>query len=249
MPSARPGKEPAARRRVVTRAPSYPAQVGQRRTEDGDIVVSDPRAIRALAHPARVAVLERLFGGDVLTATECARVAGLTPSAMSYHLRALERFGLVGRADATGDGRERPWRALGTGMRISAESTLAGRAAEQVLFGRMTDQLRAELEAARAYRHTHGPDNDRPSAFLMTGLRLTPAEARSLADAVSDLLEPYSARSEVPEGALDYHGYWVVAPALPPAGGTDDGPDGPDDEPENEPDDGPDARTTAAGRS
>jgi DNA-binding transcriptional ArsR family regulator len=195
--------------------------VGQQRTVDGEIVVSDPRAIRALAHPARVAVLEKLFGGAVLTATECARVAGLTPSAMSYHLRALERFGLVGRADATGDGRERPWRALGTGMRISAESTLA----EQLLFGRMTDQLLAETEAARAHRHAHGPDNDRPSAFLMSGLRLTPAEARALTDAVTDLLEPYSARTAGPEGALEYHGYWVVAPALPPgappAGGAD----------------------------
>jgi DNA-binding transcriptional ArsR family regulator len=199
--------------------------VGQQRTEDGDIVVSDPRAIRALAHPARVAVLERLFGGDVLTATECARVAGLTPSAMSYHLRALERFGLVGRADATDDGRERPWRALGTGMRIDAESTLAGKAAEQLLFGRMTAQILAETEAARAYRHARGPDNDRPSAFLMSGMRLTPAEARALTDALTDLLEPYSARTDAPEGALDYHAYWVVAPALPPGGRTDDGTD------------------------
>ena len=211
-----------ARRRVASREPSYPARVGQQLTDDGEIVVSDPRAIRALAHPARVAVLEKLFAGAVLTATECARVAGLTPSAMSYHLRALERFGLVGRADATGDGRERPWRALGTGMRISAESTLAGRAAEQLLFGRMAGQLLAEAEAARAYRHEHGPDNDRPSAFMMSGLRLTPTEARALSDAVSGLLQPYAARTEDPAGALDYHGYWVVAPALPPGGRTDD---------------------------
>ncbi len=225
MTSARAAGQHPARRRVAPRTASYPAQVGQRRTEDGDIVVSDPRAIRALAHPARVAVLERLFGGAVLTATECARVAGLTPSAMSYHLRALERFGLVGRADATDDGRERPWRALGTGMRISAESTLAGRAAEQLLFGRMTEQLLAETEAARAHRHAHGPDNDRPSAFLMSGMRLTPAEASALTDAVNDLLEPYSARTDDPGDALDYHAYWVVAPALPPGGRTDDGSD------------------------
>ena len=185
---------------------SYAADVapGHARA-DGEIVISDPRAIRALAHPARVAVLERLFAGSVLTATECAAVAGLTPSAMSYHLRALEKYGLVGRADPTGDGRERPWRALGTGMRVKADATLAGRAAEQLLFGRMADQLRAETEAAQAYRHAlpAEAENDRPAAVVMTGVRLTPDEVRHLAARVEELLAPYEDRAHDRPGAVE----------------------------------------------
>ena len=54
------------------------------------VMLTDPRAIKALAHPARLAVIDELFAGRQLTATECAEIAGLSPSAMSYHLRALE---------------------------------------------------------------------------------------------------------------------------------------------------------------
>jgi DNA-binding transcriptional ArsR family regulator len=79
------------------------------------VVVEDPRAIRALAHPARLAILEHLGTGVTATATECARVCGLSPSATSYHLRALARWGLVEEAESRGDARERLWRAVGGG--------------------------------------------------------------------------------------------------------------------------------------
>src|SRR3954449_11693623 len=72
----------------------------------------DPRAMRALAHPARLAILERLSTDGPATATECATVVGLSPSACSYHLRALARWGLVEEADGA-DRRERRWRVLG----------------------------------------------------------------------------------------------------------------------------------------
>lgn len=94
------------------------------------IELSDPQAIRALAHPARLAVIEQLFsGGTELTATECAELAGLSPSAMSYHLRSLEKAGIVERAESTGDGRERPWRAAGGYIHIKPDAVRAGFAA------------------------------------------------------------------------------------------------------------------------
>src|SRR3954469_5478808 len=72
----------------------------------------DPRALRALAHPARLAILERLSTEGPATATECAVTTGLSPSACSYHLRALARWGLVGETSVT-DRRERRWEVLG----------------------------------------------------------------------------------------------------------------------------------------
>jgi hypothetical protein len=57
--------------------------------------LTDPGAVRALAHPGRYAILERLQLEGPATATECAQVAGLTPSACSYHLRLLARHGFV----------------------------------------------------------------------------------------------------------------------------------------------------------
>ena len=55
--------------------------------------------------------MEYLSDGHVATATECAEVCGLSPSATSYHLRALAKAGLVEEAPSRGDGRERVWRA------------------------------------------------------------------------------------------------------------------------------------------
>jgi DNA-binding transcriptional ArsR family regulator len=80
--------------------------------------VSDPQALRALAHTGRYAILERLQTRGPATATECAEVAGLSPSACSYHLRLLARHGFVEEDtsdDARSDGRERVWRAATPG--------------------------------------------------------------------------------------------------------------------------------------
>lgn len=106
------------------------------------VKLTDPKAIRALAHPARLAVIEELYSGRELTATECAQIAGLSPSAMSYHLRNLHRWGIVEPADSQGDGRERPWRAAGSYLQLTTDSVLAESALlTQTVVGRLADQL------------------------------------------------------------------------------------------------------------
>ena len=87
----------------------YADLVAAKKSRNKRVVITDPRAIRALAHPARQRIIDELYSGRVLTATECAELAGLTPSATSYHLRALERWGSIERAEASADGRERPY--------------------------------------------------------------------------------------------------------------------------------------------
>src|SRR5256884_15536 len=69
----------------------------------------DPGLLRALAHPARLSITSYLNTGTAATATELAEVVGLSPSATSYHLRALARAGLIEEAPSRGDGRERVW--------------------------------------------------------------------------------------------------------------------------------------------
>ncbi len=88
---------------------------------NGTITLTDPRALRALAHPARQRLVEELFSGRVLTATQAAVLVDLTPSAVSHHLRALEKWGLAKRTSGSGDGRERPW--AGTARTLSIESS------------------------------------------------------------------------------------------------------------------------------
>src|SRR5581483_975952 len=84
--------------------------------------IRDPGVMRALAHQARLAILEHLMTHEAATATECAAVCGLSPSATSYHLRALAKVGLVEEAPGRGDGRERLWRsAVPGGFMVATE--------------------------------------------------------------------------------------------------------------------------------
>ena len=84
------------------------------------VVLTDPRAIRALAHPARLAIIEALGPGEELTATELAAVTGLSPSATSYHLKALAKWGILEAGQARADGRDRPWKATGRSVEWSS---------------------------------------------------------------------------------------------------------------------------------
>src|SRR5215469_12062574 len=98
--------------------------------------ITDPRMLRALAHPARIAILQHLALDGPATATGCAEVAGLSPSACSYHLRALARFGFVEEEPASAaDGRHRPWRARVIAFAIGDENCRypSGRAAGLLL--------------------------------------------------------------------------------------------------------------------
>lgn len=124
----------------------YADLVAAKKTRNKRLVITDPRAIRALAHPARQRIIDELYSGRVLTATECAQLAGLTPSATSYHLRALERWGIIERAEASADGRERPWRALGTGLQVTSQTAEVGRAATHAMMRSNVDRVLEQFE-------------------------------------------------------------------------------------------------------
>src|SRR5262252_11237553 len=111
--------------------------------ENGKIGLSGPRAIRARAHPARLAIIEALFLADELTATECASLTGLSPSATSYHLKALAKWGIVEPGQARADGRDRPWKA--TGRSVEWSSSMPGNTApaEIAILGTFLDRNRA----------------------------------------------------------------------------------------------------------
>src|SRR5439155_26898516 len=74
------------------------------------VELTDPRALRAVAHPVRLALVGLLRREGPLTATQAGRFLGESPASCSFHLRQLARYGLVEEAGG-GRGRERPWRA------------------------------------------------------------------------------------------------------------------------------------------
>ncbi|RKE22812.1 helix-turn-helix domain-containing protein [Streptomyces sp. TLI_171] len=75
------------------------------------IRLTDPRALRAYAHPTRMALVGLLRREGPLTATRAAELLGTeSVASCSFHLRQLAKYGLVEEAGG-GHGREKPWRA------------------------------------------------------------------------------------------------------------------------------------------
>ena len=80
--------------------------------------LTDPRSIRALTHPVRLALLEVLATEGSLTATEAGDLIGESPTSCSFHFRQLEKYGFTEVA-ATGPGRQRRWKIAQLGMNFS----------------------------------------------------------------------------------------------------------------------------------
>jgi DNA-binding transcriptional ArsR family regulator len=193
---------------VPSRPPSYGAYSrGVAQSEHRvprRVTISDPQVMRAMAHPARLAIMEYLNNGAVATATECAEVCGLSPSATSYHLRALAKAGLVEEAPSRGDGRERVWRAPHTSLRIDAESNSpeAMRAARELMDVVLA---RDDEKIARWMDNAESEPKEWYDAAGLTRhqLVLTAQELNELFQAVERLIEPYGRveRPDPPEGA------------------------------------------------
>lgn len=183
-----------------------------------ELRITDPRALRALAHPARQRVITELFSGEVLTATEAARLCGLTPSAMSYHLRALERWGIVER-DESADGRERPWRATAGAINITPEAhrgagVATSRASVHTWFADLEGDLDRLVDAVG--------DGESHGMTSRGRLWLTDAEERELREDLHAVVRRHRGRTrrDHPEGARAFNVYALVLPA------EDDGPGG-----------------------
>src|SRR5438309_2063028 len=108
--------------------------------------LTDPRTIRALAHPVRLALLELLLREGPLTATQAARLLDDSPGNMSWHLQTMAKYGFVEEAGG-GRGRARPWRLVAAGTRLShafddAERSRATVELERVFHERLVEGLR-----------------------------------------------------------------------------------------------------------
>lgn len=171
----------------------------------------DPRSIRALAHPARLAIIDALATGEELTATQCAELTGLSPSATAYHLKLLERYGFAETAPPRPDRRERPWRATERPAAVDLDtSTPAGASATAAVAAAYFDATRAlaveSIEAGPAE-----PAEWRDAALSNVDLWLTVEEFRRVAEELAAVLEPYRGRTR-PAGGRRVRVMNVVVP-------------------------------------
>ncbi len=176
-PGNRAEAEPESRRSAENlaeagsrRSAERPAEAGSRGSaerrattagtpdEHGRLNLTNPKAIRALAHPIRWALLEALGQAGTLTATQASEMLGESPANCAFHLRTLAKYGFIEETGG-GRGRERPWRQVFDGMswRTSGQdpqTTLAAQALDQVWLDRSLTRARRSLTAMASWPET-----------------------------------------------------------------------------------------------
>jgi DNA-binding transcriptional ArsR family regulator len=190
-----------------------------RRLTENPVVISDPQAIRALAHEARLEVLEELFASQsTRTATELASRCNLTPSAMSYHLRALEKYGYVERAASEGDGRERRWKAAGDQLVVGSltDSIAAKNAFLNVQLNAFRERLTAEINRRDAERKAGIEPAPGRAPVLTTGMVFLKREQQEeFAKRVYALVDEFEALAAPAERSVDAERVYYMLSFLP----------------------------------
>jgi DNA-binding transcriptional ArsR family regulator len=162
--------------------------------------IKDPQAIRAMAHPVRLSLLELLAHAGTLTATQASEVLGESPANCAFHLRTLAKYGFVEEAGG-GRGRERPWRRTHVAYNF-AEAT-AGNPEYSAAVHALTDMVFSErLDVARATLAARGQWPDDWQGALGESemvMYLTPAEAREFNDDLVKLFSRHQDRLDHPE--------------------------------------------------
>lgn len=161
--------------------------------------LTDPKALRALAHPIRLSLIGLLRTEGPLTATRAAELLGESSASCSFHLRQLAKYGMAEEA-AGGQGRERPWQATAMATDIPSvadtpEFAAASGLYRSVLAERYFDWLMQWLEA----RPDEPAEWQRADLFGDRMLYLTADELGDLGARVRDLVDEYVDRTGRPE--------------------------------------------------
>jgi DNA-binding transcriptional ArsR family regulator len=198
----------------------------------GDFELADPQAMRALAHPVRLAILERLQRYGPATATQLSPHVGATPSVTSWHLRHLATFGLVEDWEGGDDRRLRWWKAARRGFRISpALDDPAGQAAARLLgqqmFLRYHHLPQEWLERDEPHLE---PEWRQESGLANTRVTITLDELRQVEADIENVLAPYVQRGAegAPPGARGVRMMRYVMPEAeqPPAATAEESEEG-----------------------
>jgi hypothetical protein len=159
--------------------------------------LTDAKAMRALAHPLRMALLD-LFGfHQTLTATQASELLGESPANCAFHLRTLAKYGFIQEAGG-GRGRERPWTLVNRSVRITSQqadpqAALAAGELGRVLLDRWLERARKVFGAPNRV-----PGWDNASGWTHSHAFLTPDETEALMNDMRRLLQRYLARTDDP---------------------------------------------------
>jgi len=161
--------------------------------------LTDPAALKALAHPLRRRILRQLDRAGPATSTTLARALGENTGATSYHLRQLAEHGFVVDVPDKGQGRERWWQAKRQDIRFPPRSTMS--ADMRATFDEFARQGVAEdIEAFARFREQRDAMGEWSDGLLFSrgSLSLTKDELMQFWADYMELLRRYIAAHDPP---------------------------------------------------
>lgn len=159
--------------------------------------LSDPRVLRAIAHPVRTRILDELYASGPARAADIARGMDIPANQASFHLRQLAKYGLVEEApEEARDKRDRVWRASAAAGYTVNLSELAeapgGRAAVEVFRSSKLAWLHQVVDRSFAMSREEGRGVFATSDHA---IRLTDDEAHQLRQELDDVIEAWADRT------------------------------------------------------
>ncbi len=165
---------------------------------EGVLQLTDPRALRAVAHPTRLKLIALLRQLGPLTATQAGERLDESPAGCSFHLRQLAKWGLVEEAGG-GRGRERPWQATANRHEWVAHSPSEEVNEAGDLFTRVVVERWFEEALAWVERRSEETREWSKAANLSDQMiSVTPAELEEVERRIQEILEPYAERVRDP---------------------------------------------------
>ncbi|HEU5476151.1 MAG TPA: winged helix-turn-helix domain-containing protein [Actinophytocola sp.] len=180
--------------------------------------ITDPKELRALAHPLRWKLLELINREGRATATQCAREVGESVANCSYHLNILAKYDYIEAAEG-GAGREKPWRVVHEGhnwtdLGLDIEGALAAEAASEAYLEFSFAEIRRRLRVASLE-----PDHWREAIGASDSNEfLTAAEVLAMQEEIRAIMQRHRDRRDNPElrpeGARPVH--FFLTTTVPP---------------------------------
>jgi DNA-binding transcriptional ArsR family regulator len=153
-------------------------------------------AMRALAHPLRLRILDELSINGPLTASGLGERLAESSGATSYHLRQLEKHGLVREVTAKGNARERWWERRPGSISTPEPQEFPAGSAERLATQLIENEWNRSREA-----HFHEFVNEGRNIFSQEwvdattvdtiNLRLTPEQLHQLVEDLDEVLWKY----------------------------------------------------------
>lgn len=195
--------------------------------------VIDLEALKALAHPLRVKILDTLSTYGPFTASGLGARLGESSGATSYHLRQLEKHNFVREVVGRGTGRERWWERTPGGIRIDVpdnEVSESARAASRLVLREWMTNRTLTLN-----EFLDRGDDVLPKSWLeasqisLSNLMLTQDQTHELSDRLTAVIDEFvnTYRGQTVPGARPVQAHVNVFPVL-------DAPQIPDHAPKNE---------------